>query len=153
MHHTLHRILNSLSLSQAWLPSSPGGLHAVRDLTSHLGRRQGSALDTSSFMSPCRPLGAEPSGQPDIKHHSAPSSLAHGFLVATESELRSRAQLTSVAVWLQRLCKGQEAKTWHWFLQFLLFSLKVRPVAAGWRMGRTQELREGLSLRTAKAPE
>lgn len=36
--------------------------------------------------------------------------------VAKESELKFKAQPKSVAVWLQLLCKGQEAETWLWFL-------------------------------------
>lgn len=112
-HPTLHRILNTLSLSRTWLPWSPGGLNAVRDLTNHLGRRQGSALDTGSFSSPCRPPGAEPRGQLAMKHHSVPSSPAHGF--PWQKNLNSSSRL-SPNPWLSGCsCCAKDRRPRHGF--------------------------------------
>lgn len=79
---------STLSLSQAWLAWTPGWVYTVMDGISHLRGRH--------YLSWTR---AEPSGQLATKHHLAPFSLARGFLVDTETELRPR---LSSDLWLSR---------------------------------------------------
>lgn len=73
----------------------------------------------------------------------APSSLARGFVVETESELRPRAQLKPVADPVPAATQSTGGQDWYWLLWFLFFCLKVRPDAVDWERGRSQELREG----------